>query len=119
VLLRVQAPHQVWPRAIEAQLNTGDAGDLWNIDAFRMQSPTPRARAAATPSSSCRAPSSRSASGTATASASTTAAARSRSTAMVQNVAHLVRGAARGDRPAVGGRARSSSGPIELREIVD
>lgn len=34
VLLRVQEPHQVWPRSIEAQLHSGNAGDIWNIDSF-------------------------------------------------------------------------------------
>jgi putative membrane-bound dehydrogenase-like protein len=34
VLLRVQEPHKVWPRSIEAQLQSGSAGDIWNIDAF-------------------------------------------------------------------------------------
>ncbi|MFK5956942.1 MAG: DUF1080 domain-containing protein [Planctomycetota bacterium] len=34
VLLRVQEPHQVWPRSIEAQLHSGNAGDIWNIDHF-------------------------------------------------------------------------------------
>lgn len=36
VLLRVQEPHEVWPRSIEAQLHSGNAGDIWNIDAFPM-----------------------------------------------------------------------------------
>lgn len=34
VLLRVQEPDQVWPRSLEAQLNSGDAGDIWNIGEF-------------------------------------------------------------------------------------
>ena len=34
VLLRVQAPDGVWPRSLEAQLNSGDAGDIWNIRDF-------------------------------------------------------------------------------------
>ncbi|MBM3984104.1 MAG: DUF1080 domain-containing protein, partial [Planctomycetes bacterium] len=34
VLLRVQAPDGVWPRSLEAQLNSGDAGDIWNIGEF-------------------------------------------------------------------------------------
>ena len=36
VLLRVQEPHEVWPRSIEAQLHSENAGDIWNIDAFPM-----------------------------------------------------------------------------------
>lgn len=34
VLCRVQEPHEVWPRSLEAQLNSRDAGDVWNIGAF-------------------------------------------------------------------------------------
>ncbi len=37
VLLRVQEPHKVWPRSIEAQLHSGNAGDIWNIDAFPLR----------------------------------------------------------------------------------
>ena len=36
VLLRVQEPRKVWPRSIEAQLHSRNAGDIWNIDAFNM-----------------------------------------------------------------------------------
>lgn len=36
VLLRVQQPHRVWPHSIEAQLHSGNAGDIWNIGAFPM-----------------------------------------------------------------------------------
>lgn len=31
VLLRVDEKDQVWPRSIEAQLHSGNAGDIWNI----------------------------------------------------------------------------------------
>jgi hypothetical protein len=37
VLLRVAGEHQVWPRSIEAQLHSGNAGDFWNIGEFAMQ----------------------------------------------------------------------------------
>lgn len=37
VLLRMVGPDKVWPKSIEAQLQSGHAGDLWNIDAFPMQ----------------------------------------------------------------------------------
>jgi len=36
VLMRVQYPDKVWPKSIEAQLQSGSAGDIWNIDAFPM-----------------------------------------------------------------------------------
>ena len=42
VLLRVQEPHKVWPRSIEAQLHSRNAGDIWNIDAFNMVANTNR-----------------------------------------------------------------------------
>lgn len=37
VLLRVQDPDKVWPRSVEAQLQSGSAGDFWNIGEFKMQ----------------------------------------------------------------------------------
>ncbi|MCC6785803.1 MAG: DUF1080 domain-containing protein [Planctomycetes bacterium] len=37
VLLRVLGEDKVWPKSIEAQLESGSAGDLWNIDAFAME----------------------------------------------------------------------------------
>jgi hypothetical protein len=37
VLLRVQEPHKVWPKSIEAQLQSGSAGDFWCIDEFPMK----------------------------------------------------------------------------------
>ncbi len=37
VLLRQIGPDKVWPRSVEAQLQSGSAGDFWNIDEFPMQ----------------------------------------------------------------------------------
>ena len=37
VLMRLHGPDKVWPRSIEAQLNSGDAGDIWNIGDFPMK----------------------------------------------------------------------------------
>jgi hypothetical protein len=37
VLLRVQAPDEVWPKSIEAQLQHKEAGDIWNIGKFPMK----------------------------------------------------------------------------------
>lgn len=37
VLLRMQAPDKVWPKSVEAQLQSGSAGDFWNIDEFPMK----------------------------------------------------------------------------------
>lgn len=36
MLLRVQAPDTVWPKSIEAQLESRNAGDIWNIGEFPM-----------------------------------------------------------------------------------
>jgi Domain of Unknown Function (DUF1080) len=33
VLLHVQQPDKVWPKSVEAQLQSGEAGDFWLIDA--------------------------------------------------------------------------------------
>lgn len=37
VLLRMTGPDKVWPKSIEAQLQSGQAGDFWNIDQFPMK----------------------------------------------------------------------------------
>jgi putative membrane-bound dehydrogenase-like protein len=37
VLLRMTGADKVWPRSVEAQLNSGDAGDIWNIDQVPVQ----------------------------------------------------------------------------------
>lgn len=36
VLLRMVGEDKVWPKSIEAQLGTENAGDFWNIDMFQM-----------------------------------------------------------------------------------
>ena len=36
VLLRMTGPDKVWPKSIEAQLQSGEAGDFWNIDNVKM-----------------------------------------------------------------------------------
>ena len=37
VLVRMTGPDKVWPKSVEAQLNSGDAGDIWNIDEVPLQ----------------------------------------------------------------------------------
>ncbi|MDX2017832.1 MAG: DUF1080 domain-containing protein [Planctomycetota bacterium] len=44
VLLRVQGPDKVWPRSVEAQLMSENAGDFWNIDEFRMKADPARTK---------------------------------------------------------------------------
>ena len=36
VLLRQNGPDEVWPRSVEAQLHSGNAGDFWNIGKMQM-----------------------------------------------------------------------------------
>ena len=42
VLLRVVGPDKVWPKSIEAQLQSGEAGDFWLIDEARLNTPPAR-----------------------------------------------------------------------------
>jgi Domain of Unknown Function (DUF1080) len=42
VLLRVTGPDKVWPRCIEAQLQSGEAGDFWLVDGARLNTPAER-----------------------------------------------------------------------------
>jgi hypothetical protein len=42
VLLRVVGPDKVWPRSVEAQLQSGSAGDFWLIDEARLVTPADR-----------------------------------------------------------------------------
>ena len=36
VLMRMEPPDEVWPKSIEAQLHSENAGDIWNIGEFPM-----------------------------------------------------------------------------------
>jgi hypothetical protein len=42
VLLRLVGPDKVWPRSVEAQLQSGAAGDFWLIDDARLETPAER-----------------------------------------------------------------------------
>lgn len=42
VLIRQVGEDKVWPRSIECQLESGNAGDIWNIDAFPMETAADR-----------------------------------------------------------------------------
>jgi hypothetical protein len=44
VLVRMVGPDQVWPRSVEAQLHSGNAGDFWNIGDFAMKTAPDRTR---------------------------------------------------------------------------
>lgn len=42
VLLRMHGDHKVWPKSVEAQLQSGAAGDFWNIESFPMKTEASR-----------------------------------------------------------------------------
>jgi 3-keto-disaccharide hydrolase len=42
VLIRLTGPDRIWPRSLEAQLNTGEAGDFWGLDGFALDGPAGR-----------------------------------------------------------------------------
>ena len=44
MLLRTNGEDKVWPRSIEAQLQSGAAGDFWNIDSMKMTVPADRTK---------------------------------------------------------------------------
>ncbi len=45
VLLRTTGAHRIWPRSLEAQINTGDAGDFWGLYGYKLEGPAERTRA--------------------------------------------------------------------------
>lgn len=42
VLLRTVGPNRLWPRSIEAQLQSGSAGDFWLVEGARLDTPQER-----------------------------------------------------------------------------
>ena len=42
VLIRTTGPNKIWPRSLEAQLNTGNAGDFWGLDGYDFDGPEDR-----------------------------------------------------------------------------
>lgn len=44
VLIRTTEPHKVWPRSLEAQINTGNAGDFWGLDGYSLAGPAERTK---------------------------------------------------------------------------
>ncbi len=44
VLLRMVGEDKIWPKSIEAQLASENAGDFWNIDMFKMTVPEERTK---------------------------------------------------------------------------
>ena len=46
VLVRMTGEHKIWPKSLEAQLNTGGAGDFWGLDGYNLSGPAERMRTA-------------------------------------------------------------------------
>ncbi len=44
VLVRMVGQHKIWPRSFEAQLNTGQSGDIWGLDGFALTGPPERSQ---------------------------------------------------------------------------
>lgn len=44
VLIRTTGDHKIWPKSLEAQLNSPDAGDFWGLDGYRLSGPADRTR---------------------------------------------------------------------------
>jgi hypothetical protein len=42
VLVRMTAPHKIWPKSLEAQLNAGQAGDFWGLAGYALSGPAER-----------------------------------------------------------------------------
>ncbi len=45
VLIRTTGPNRIWPKSLEAQINTGAAGDFWGLDGYRLEGPAERTKA--------------------------------------------------------------------------
>jgi len=46
VLIRMTGQHRIWPKSLEAQLNTGEAGDFWGLDGYNLSGPAERMKTA-------------------------------------------------------------------------
>ena len=42
VLIRMTGPDRIWPKSLEAQINSGEAGDFWGLAGYRLSGPTER-----------------------------------------------------------------------------
>lgn len=42
VLIRTTAPHKIWPKSLEAQINAPDAGDFWGLVGYSLKGPDER-----------------------------------------------------------------------------
>ena len=44
VLIRTTGDNKIWPKSLEAQINTGGAGDFWGLDGYELTGPAERMR---------------------------------------------------------------------------
>ena len=44
VLIRTTGKNRIWPKSLEAQINTGDAGDFWGLCGYKLSGPTERSQ---------------------------------------------------------------------------
>lgn len=44
ILIRMTGEHKIWPKSLEAQINTGGAGDFWGLDGYGLTGPAERMR---------------------------------------------------------------------------
>lgn len=42
VLIRMTGPDRIWPKSLEAQINSGEAGDFWGLGGYSLQGPPER-----------------------------------------------------------------------------
>lgn len=42
VLIHITGDNKIWPKSLEAQLNTGDAGAFWGLDGYQLSGPPDR-----------------------------------------------------------------------------
>ena len=42
ILIRTTGPNKIWPRCLEAQINSPDAGDFWALDGYSLDGPKKR-----------------------------------------------------------------------------
>ena len=49
VLLRTTGEHKIWPKCLEAQINSPDAGDFWGLGGYKLTGPDDRSKSLENP----------------------------------------------------------------------
>ncbi len=44
VLVRMTGEHKIWPKSLEAQINSPDAGDFWGLVGYQLEGPAERSK---------------------------------------------------------------------------